>query len=44
MYRKRGPEDEEVVEKMLTEKQILASSELLESLLAEGNEVVSSKY
>ncbi|KAH0952940.1 hypothetical protein HN011_007629 [Eciton burchellii] len=41
LTKKKGPEDEEIVEKSLTEKQILVSSELLEGLLAEGTEVVS---
>ncbi|XP_025154296.1 dynein regulatory complex protein 1 [Harpegnathos saltator] len=34
-------EEEEIVERTLTEKQILASSELLEKLSVEGDEVVS---
>lgn len=48
LFRQTGPKDEKVVEKSLTEKQILVSSELLENLSAEGDEVVSnnclSKY
>ncbi|XP_024890505.1 dynein regulatory complex protein 1 isoform X1 [Temnothorax curvispinosus] len=40
--RKTDAEDEEVVEKTLTERQILASSELLENLSVEGDEVVTS--
>jgi len=42
-YRQTDTEDERVVEKTLTEKQILASSELLENLLMEGDEVVGIK-
>ncbi|XP_011882774.1 PREDICTED: dynein regulatory complex protein 1-like isoform X2 [Vollenhovia emeryi] len=40
--KKTDAEDEEVVEKTLTERQILASSELLENLSVEGDEVVTS--
>lgn len=39
-YRKTNGEDEEIVEKALTEGQILASCELLENLSVEGDEVV----
>ncbi|KYN42803.1 hypothetical protein ALC56_02605 [Trachymyrmex septentrionalis] len=35
-------EDEEIIEKTLTERQILASSDLLENLSFEGDEVVTS--
>ncbi|RLU18218.1 hypothetical protein DMN91_008574 [Ooceraea biroi] len=41
LTKKRDTEDEEIAERTLTENQILASSELLASLLAEGDEVVS---
>ncbi|CAL1676124.1 unnamed protein product [Lasius platythorax] len=41
LTKKTGPEDEEIVEKTPTEKQILASFELLEKLSMEGDEVVS---
>ncbi|XP_024890506.1 dynein regulatory complex protein 1 isoform X2 [Temnothorax curvispinosus] len=42
LTKKTDAEDEEVVEKTLTERQILASSELLENLSVEGDEVVTS--
>ncbi|KAL6267785.1 hypothetical protein P5V15_000856 [Pogonomyrmex californicus] len=42
LTKKKDAEDEEIIEKMLIEKQILASSELLENLSLEGDEVVTS--
>lgn len=42
LAKKTDIEDEGIVEKTLTEKQILASSELLENLSTEGAEVVTS--
>ncbi|KAL0107505.1 hypothetical protein PUN28_014670 [Cardiocondyla obscurior] len=40
--KKTDTQDEEIVENTLTERQILASSELLENLSVEGDEVVTS--
>lgn len=42
-YRQAGAEDEEIVEKTLTEKQILTSCELLDNLTAEADEVVGRR-
>ncbi|XP_015599307.1 dynein regulatory complex protein 1 isoform X2 [Cephus cinctus] len=42
LKKQEGPEEEEVVEKTSTERQILASAELLEKLILEGNEVISN--
>lgn len=44
-YREAYADEEEIIEKKTpTEKQILASSELLEKLLIEGDEVVSKIF
>ncbi|KYN28809.1 PREDICTED: dynein regulatory complex protein 1 [Trachymyrmex cornetzi] len=42
LAKKSDIEDEEIIEKTLTERQILASSDLLENLSLEGDEVVTS--
>ncbi|KYM79775.1 hypothetical protein ALC53_09697 [Atta colombica] len=42
LAKKLDIEDEEIIEKTLTEKQILASSNLMENLSLEGDEVVTS--
>lgn len=42
-YRQAQAEEEEIIEKTPIEKQILASSELLDKLSVEGDEVVGVK-
>lgn len=41
-FRQEGVEEDEIIEKSQTEKQIETSAEILEKLIAEGDEVVSN--
>ncbi|XP_012279027.1 dynein regulatory complex protein 1 [Orussus abietinus] len=42
LKKQEGSEEEEVIEKTPTEKQILASAEILEKLISEGDEVITN--